>query len=137
MKKLLFVLLITILAGCNSQKKYTDYDYSFARSGGFAPVYENLLIKGTNAHYSFEGRGQKIKKDFTVSAEELAEIETALTQYRFRTIQEDYQKLYDHIIVEINVKKGKNAASKSNASQIMKKDEQRWNSHSPVSVEKK
>ena len=61
---LLFTLFILLLASCNSQKKYSDFDYSYSRSGGLSPIYENLWIKGKNAHYSFEGQGENVKKDF-------------------------------------------------------------------------
>ncbi len=128
MKKLILLFLITILASCanHTQKKYSDFDYSFARSGGYAPIYENLLIKGNKAHYSFEGNGKNIKKDFTLSNDDLKNIENTLTQNKFTTIQEDYKKLYDHISVEINVKKGSNAGSKNDASFIMEKNKDQW-----------
>lgn len=126
MKKVLFVFLIMILAGCNSQKKYSDFDYSFARSGGISPIYENLLIKGNKVHYSFEGNGKNIKKDFTLSEADLKNIENTLTENKFRKIQEDYKKLYDNISVEINVKKGNNTGSKTDASLIMPKSRAHW-----------
>lgn len=129
MKKAIFAFLIMILAGCassNNQKKYSDFDYSFARSGGLSPIYENLLIKGNKAHYSFEGHGKNIKKDFTITNEDLKNIETTLTQNKFTRIQEDYRKLYDNISVEINVKKGNNAGSKTDASLIMEKNKDQW-----------
>ena len=129
MKKAIFVFLIMILAGCASssnQKKYSDFDYSFARSGGLSPIYENLLIKGNKAHYSFEGHGKNIKKDFTITNDDLKNIENTLTQNKFTRIQEDYRKLYDNISVEINVKRGSNAGSKTDASLIMKKNKDQW-----------
>ena len=129
MKKLIFVFLIIILAGCASntnQKKYSDFDYSFARSGGISPIYENLLIKGNKAHYSFEGQGKNIKKDFTLTNDDLKNIENILTQNKFRRIQEDYRKLYDNVSVEITVKKGSNAGSKTDASLIMEKNKDDW-----------
>ena len=118
-----------ILAGCvssSNQKKYSDFDYSFARSGGLSPIYENLLIKGNKAHYSFEGHGKNIKKDFTITNEDLKNIENTLTQNKFTRIQEDYRKLYDNISVEINVKTGSNAGSKTDASLIMEKNKDQW-----------
>lgn len=129
MKKAIFVFLIMILAGCvssSNQKKYSDFDYSFARSGGLSPIYENLLIKGNKAHYSFEGHGKNIKKDFTITNEDLKNIENTLTQNKFTRIQEDYRKLYDNISVEINVKRGSNAGSKTDASLIMEKNKDQW-----------
>lgn len=129
MKKVIFVFLILILSACatsTNQKKYSDFDYSFARSGGLSPIYENLLIKGNKAHYSFEGQGKNIKKDFTLTNDDLKTIENVLTQNKFRRIQEDYKKLYDKVSVEITVKKGSNAGSKTDASLIMEKNKEDW-----------
>lgn len=114
------------LASCTSQNKYTDFDYSYSRSGGLSPIYENLLIKGNTAHYSFEGQGKNIKKDFNFSNEELKTIENVLHQNNFRMIQEDYKKLYDYISTSIVVKKGNQSGSKSDASYIMDADKARW-----------
>lgn len=126
MKNIFLFLVLITLAACNSQKKYSDFDYSFSRSGGYAPIYENFVIKGNKAHYSFEGQGKKTKKDFTVSNTDLKNIESALTTNKFRTIREDYKKVYDNISVTINVKKGDNSGSKSDASFIMENDKPRW-----------
>lgn len=129
MKKVIFVFLTLILSACatsTNQKKYSDFDYSFARSGGLSPIYENLLIKGNKAHYSFEGQGKNIKKDFTLTNDDLKNIENVLTQNKFRRIQEDYKKLYDKVSVEITVKKGSNAGSKTDASLIMEKNKEDW-----------
>lgn len=125
-------MFVLILAGCNTQKKYSNFDYSFARSGGFSPIYENLLIRGNNAHYSFEGNGKKLKKDFTVSEESLKKIEIAISQNNFRNIEEDYKKVYDRISTSIAVKKGPNSGRKTDASYIMKKDEQRFSNVAAV-----
>lgn len=127
MKKLFVLFILAVLASCNANKKYSDFDYSFARHGGYAPIYENLWIKGNTAHYSFEGDGKKMKKDFKVSSEELKNIEDALTKNSFRTIREDLKKVYDYRSTSINVKKGPNSGSKSDASFIMENDRPRWN----------
>ncbi len=124
--KIVGVLLLIILTACNSQKKYSDFDYSYSRSGGYAPVYENFLIKGKNAHYSFEGQGKNIKKDFKVTDADIKMIEKSLSDNNFRMIQEDYQKVYDNIATIIKVNVGPNAASKSDASFIMQKDMKKW-----------
>lgn len=125
-KTLLFTLILLILTACNSQKKYSDFDISYSRSGGYAPIYENLLIKGNSVHYSLEGQGKNIKKDFKITAAELAEINQTLTDNSFRTIREDHKKVYDYISTSINVKVGPNSGSKSDASFIMPQDQQRW-----------
>ncbi|MBE2272936.1 MAG: hypothetical protein IAE62_01565 [Flavobacteriales bacterium] len=127
MKKLFVLFILAVLASCNANKKYSDFDYSFARHGGYAPIYENLWIKGNTAHYSFEGEGKKMKKDFKVSGEDLKNIEDALTKNSFRTIREDLKKVYDYRSTSINVKKDPNSGSKSDASFIMENDRPRWN----------
>lgn len=132
MKKIIALFIFVILAACNTQKKYSDFDYSYSRSGGFAPTYENLLIKGNNAHYSFEGQGKKFKKDFKITSEERKKIENALSQNNFRMIREDYQKVYDNISTSINVKIGNQSGSKSDASMIMEGDKNRWNNITSV-----
>ncbi|OWR15021.1 hypothetical protein [Chryseobacterium sp. VAUSW3] len=126
MKRFIAFFVLLALASCTTQKKYTDFDYSYSRSGGLSPIYENLWIKGNNAHYSFEGQGKNIKKDFTLSKEELNNIQNVLEQNNFRMIQEDYKKLYDYISTSIVVKKGSQSASKSDASHIMEGDKRRW-----------
>ena len=126
MKRFIAFFVLLALASCTTQKKYTDFDYSYSRSGGLSPIYENLWIKGNNAHYSFEGQGKNIKKDFTLSKEELNNIQNVLEQNNFRMIQEDYKKLYDYISTSIVVKKGSQSASKSDASYIMEADKTRW-----------
>lgn len=126
MKRLIVLCVFLVLAACNSQKKYSDFDYSFARSGGFSPIYENLWIKGDNAHYSYEGHGKEFKKDFKLSAQELKLIEDALAQNDFRMIQEDYKKIYDNVSTAIYVKKGPESGRKSDASFIMESDKARW-----------
>lgn len=132
MKNLIILFILAILTGCSTQNKYSNFDYSFARSGGFAPMYENLLIKGNKVHYSYERQNTKIKKDFSISDAELKNIEEVLTENKFRFIQEDYKKLYDNISTIVTVKKGENSATKSNASQIMESDQQRWDNVTAV-----
>lgn len=129
MKRITAILFaLFILASCNSQKIYSDFDISYSRSGGFAPVYENLLIKGYDAHYSFEGQGKKYKQDFKISREDLDKIERTLSQNNFRKIQEDHQKIYDHISTSVHVKKGPNEGNKTDASEIMPNYRKNWTS---------
>ena len=132
MKKIIAIFVFVILAACNSQKKYSDFDYSYSRSGGLAPIYENLLIKGNSVHYSFEGQGKNIKKDFKITTEERKKIENVLSQNNFRMIREDYQKVYDNISTSINVKTGNQLGSKTDASLIMEGDQKRWNNVTAV-----
>lgn len=126
MRNLILVFLISILTSCATQDQFSDVDYSYARSGGFAPIYENLLIKGNKVQYSFEGQQKKVKKNFHISNAELANIQKTLSDNEFRKIQEDYQKLYDNISTSINVRQGDNSGSKSNASMIRPENQQQW-----------
>lgn len=127
MKRIIEILFaIIVLVSCNSQKVYSDFDVSYSKSGGFAPIYENLLIKGNNAHYSFEGQGKKYKQDFKISNNDLEKLDNTLSQNNFRKIEEDRQKIYDHIATTINVKKGPNEGSKTDASSIMSKHTANW-----------
>ena len=126
MKRFIAFFVLLALASCSPQKKYSDFDYSYSRSGGLSPIYENLQIKNKNAHYSFEGQGKNVKKDFKLSQDELNNIQNVLEQNNFRMIQEDYKKLYDYISTSIVVKKGSQSASKSDASYIMEGDKSRW-----------
>lgn len=126
MKKILAVLVFMILCSCNSQKIYENFDISYSRSGGFAPIYENVLIKDNKLHYSFEGQDKKIKKDFKISDAELANLQKTLTQNNFRFIETDHKKIYDNITTTINVKIGIEAAIKNDGSGIMPKDEKKW-----------
>jgi len=118
---------IIVLVSCNSQKVYSDFDISYSKSGGFAPIYENLLIKGNNAHYSFEGQGKKIKQDFKITNEDLKKLDNILSQNNFRKIQEDRKKLYDNVSTSINVKKGPNEGSRTDASLVMPNYKTNWN----------
>lgn len=127
MKRILgvFIIILTILS-CNSQKIYQDFDISYSKSGGYAPTYENLLIKGNDAHYSFEGQGKKIKKSFKVSNEDLKNLEETLSKNNFRRIQEDHKKMYDNVTTSINIKKGVNEGSKNDGSMIMPNYKTNW-----------
>lgn len=127
MKKILGVFLIILtMFSCNSQKVYQDFDISYSKSGGYAPTYENLLIKGNDAHYSFEGQGKKIKKSFKVSNEDLKNLEETLSKNNFRRIQEDHKKVYDNVTTSINIKKGVNEGSKNDGSMIMPNFKTNW-----------
>lgn len=128
MNKILGIIFaVIVLVSCNSQKVYSDFDISFSRSGGYAPVYENLLVKGNNAHYSFEGQGKKYKQDFKISNEDLKKLDHTLSQNNFRRIQEDRKKLYDNVTTSINIKKGPNEGSKTDASMMMPNFTTNWN----------
>lgn len=120
------IFTIIIMISCNSQKVYSDFDISYSKSGGYAPVYENLLIKGNNVHYSFEGQGKKYSQNFTLTDEDLKKLDNILSQNNFRRIQEDHKKIYDHMATSINIKKGANEGSKTDASSIMPNFKTNW-----------
>lgn len=127
MKRILGILFaIIVLISCNSQKIYSDFDVSYSKSGGFAPVYENLIIKDNTAHYSFEGHGKKYKQEFKISHEDLKKLDDVLSKNNFRKIEEDHQKIYDNIATSINVKKGPNEGSKTDASSVMPNFKTNW-----------
>ncbi|MBW8524075.1 hypothetical protein K0U91_02430 [Chryseobacterium chendengshani] len=127
MKKLIVVLLlIMITVSCSSQKAYSDFDISYSKSGGYAPIYENLLIKGSDVQYSFEGQEKKIKTTFQLSNEEILNLNQVLNENNFRHIAEDHKKIYDRVAIAINVKKGKNSANKTDASMIMPQSKKNW-----------
>lgn len=127
MKKLIAILfLIMITVSCNSQKVYSDFDISYSKSGGYAPIYENLLIKGNDAHYSFESQGKKNKTTFKLTNEEIQNLNQVLTQNNFRHIAEDHKKIYDRVAVSINIKNGENSANKTDASMIMPQSQKNW-----------
>ena len=126
MRKVFLLIVVLLLTACNSQKKYTDFDISYARSGGYAPIYENLTIRGNKLHYSLEGQKINIKKDKTISDEEIQQLLSVLNDNNFNSIREDNKKLYDHITTIINVKIGKNMGAKSDASLIVPADQERW-----------
>jgi len=127
MKRIIGILFaIMVSVSCNSQKVYSDFDISYSKSGGQTPVYENMLIKENKVHYSFEGKGKKYKQDFKLTNEDLKKLEHILSQNNFRRIQEDHRKIYDHVATSINIKKGPNEGSKSDASAIMKNYQTNW-----------
>ncbi|AZA53627.1 hypothetical protein [Chryseobacterium sp. G0201] len=127
MKRIIGILFaIIVLVSCNSQKVYSDFDISYSKNGGSSPIYENLLIKANNVHYSFEGQGKKIKKDFKISNEDLKKLDNILSQNNFRKIQEDRKKLYDNVTTSINVKKGPNEGNKTDASLVMPNYKTNW-----------
>ncbi|CAA7390394.1 MULTISPECIES: hypothetical protein [Chryseobacterium] len=127
MKRIISILfIIIVLVSCNSQKVYSDFDISYAKSGGPIPIYENLLIKGNNAHYSLEGQGKKVKQKFKISSENLKALNNTLSKNNFNGIIEDHKKLYDNITTSINIKKGPNEGSKSDASLIMPSFQSNW-----------
>ena len=126
MKNLFLIVFLFTLASCNSMKKYSDFDYSYSRSGGYDPIYENFQIKGNNGFYSFEGKGEKTTKNFKISDRELQILEQTISTNNFRMIEEDHKKIYDRISTSIYVKNGSNSGRKSDASLITTKDQERW-----------
>ncbi|CAD7800305.1 hypothetical protein CHRY9390_00611 [Chryseobacterium aquaeductus] len=121
---ILFAIMITV--SCNSQKIYSNFDISYSKSGGYAPIYENLLIKGNDAHYSFDGQGKKTKTNFKLTGEDIQNLNHILSQNKFRHIAEDHKKIYDRVSVSINVKSGENSANKTDAGMILPQYQKNW-----------
>ncbi|SIQ27424.1 hypothetical protein SAMN05880574_10945 [Chryseobacterium sp. RU37D] len=127
MKRIIGILFaIIVLVSCNSQKVYSNFEISYSKNGGHVPIYENLLIKGNNVHYSFESQRKKYKQSFKISDEDLKNLNNTLFQNNFRKIQEDHKKIYDNVSVSINIKKGVNEGSKTDASSIMENYKSNW-----------
>lgn len=127
MKKIFSVFLIlTFLISCNSQKAFSEFDFSYSKSGGKLSVYENLLIKDNKVYYSLESNGKKTRKKFKITDAELQNIDKVLGENQFRKIIEDRKKIYDRPSVIITVKKGENSGSKTDASLIMAVDQTKW-----------
>ena len=122
----LSLLVILFTLSCNSQKVYSDFDISYSKSGGKISTYENLLIKGNNAYYSFESQDNKSKQNFKISPEEVQNLNLVLSENHFKHIQEDRKKLYDKVAIAISVKTGDNTGSKTDASLIMPKYKTNW-----------
>ncbi|KQS91368.1 hypothetical protein [Chryseobacterium sp. Leaf394] len=121
-----FFLIITFLISCNTQKAFSEFDYSYSKTGGYAPMYENLLIKGNKVYYSLDSNEKKAKKRFKLSDADLQNVEKVLADNQFRKIMEDRKKIYDRASVTVTIKKGDNAGSKSDASLIMAVDQKKW-----------
>lgn len=127
MKKIFSVFLIlTFLISCNTQKAFSEFDFSYSKSGGKLSVYENLLIKDNKVYYSLESNGKKNRKKFKITDAELQNINKVLSENQFRRIIEDRKKIYDRPSVIITVKKGDNSGSKTDASLIMAVDQKKW-----------
>lgn len=124
MKKLFAFLLIFILASCQSHKVFEDYELSYSRSGGYAPAYENLLIKGNTANYFFEGRGKKYSQKVKISDAEKQQLYNAIEQNKLASVREDHKKLYDFVSTTVKVKK--TGTLKSDGSGIIPAYQQEW-----------
>lgn len=125
MKNIALILLILILNACQSQKVFENYELSYSKSGGYAPVYENLLIKNNTATYFFEGHGKKYSEKISLSDTEMKLLYEAIEQNNLRQIREDHKKMYDYITTTIKIKKDN--IIKNDGSGIFPQDQQRWN----------
>ena len=127
MKRLLLLLIAVLgLTSCNSQKIFEEYDISYSRSGGLAPIYENMLIKGQTVHYFYEGHGKKYNKKSTLSQKEKTALYQAIESNKLSTIREDYKKVYDHITTTVKVRTPREDIYKNDGSFIMPQDQKRW-----------
>lgn len=127
MKKLIALFLITILASCNSHKVFENYELSYSRSGGYAPIYENMLIKGNTVNYFFEGQGKKYSKKGTITNAEKQKLYDAVKKNDLKTILEDIKKVYDNITTTVKIKSPEGNYFKNDGSFIIPEHQQRWN----------
>lgn len=126
MKKLIALFLITILAACNSHKVFDNYELSYSKSGGFAPIYENMLIKGNTVNYFFEGQGKKYSKKSTITNAEKQKLYDVIKANDLKTIREDVKKVYDNITTTVKVKSATENTFKNDGSFIVPEHQQRW-----------
>lgn len=127
MKKLLALFVLLLLASCNSQKIFDTYELSYSRSGGYAPIYENFLIKGNTGHYFFESQGTKFSKKVAVSNAEKQKLYDAINANDLKTIREDIKKVYDNITTTVKVRNSAENTFKNDGSFIIPEHQQRWN----------
>lgn len=127
MKKLIALFLITLLVSCNSHKVFENYELSYSRSGGFAPIYENVLIKGNTVNYFYEAQGKKYSKKATITNAEKQKLYDALKSNDLKTIREDIKKVYDNITTTVKVKSPEGNYFKNDGSFIVPEHQQRWN----------
>lgn len=126
MKNWIVFLLILVLASCNSQKKYSDFEISYSRSGGMNPIYENMLIKGNKINYSFEGQGEKYTKKAKISTAEKQKLYNVAKINDLKNIQDDVLKLYDNITTTIKIKGNSFDVFKNDGSGIRPGYETKW-----------
>ncbi len=127
MKNWIAFLLILALSSCNSQKKYSDFEISYSRSGGLSPVYENMLIKGNRINYSFEGKGEKFVKKEKISDAEKQKLYNTAKANDLKNIQEDVLKMYDNITTTIKMKGTSSDIFKNDGSGITPAYQTKWN----------
>lgn len=124
MRNLVLLLALLLFGGCASKPDFENYEYSYSRSGGLAPTYENLFITGQNGQYFFEGQNQKYSRTLKLTKVEQNAIAAAVRNNQFHTVREDHQKLYDFVSTTIKVKSS--SIRKTDGSGIMPPDQKRW-----------
>ena len=92
-------------------------------------VYEDLVIVGTKANYSYKEEREKKKqtKDFTLSKKEVKNLEQSIKENSFATIRQEISDTGgpDGSFYSISVKKGKDEVEKV-SQKIIKEDVDRW-----------
>lgn len=124
MKRFTVLLTLIILTGCASKPDFENYEYSYSKSGGLAPTYENLFLAGREGQYFYEGQNRKYSKSLKLTRAEQNTLATAIASNRLQTVREDYKKFYDFVATTIKVKNPN--IRKTNGSGIMPQDQQRW-----------
>lgn len=126
MKKLIVLFFAMLLVSCNSHKVFTNYDLSYSRSGGYAPIYENLLINGSTANYFYEAQGKKYSKRVNITNAEKQKLYDAINKNDMKSIREDIKKVYDNITTTVKMKRNGDEIFKDDGSFIVPEHQQRW-----------
>lgn len=126
MKKIVFFVVLFIMASCTRSSIFEQYELSYSRSGGFAPIYENLLIRNNTAYYFFEGSGKKFNKKAQISQEEKSKLYDAINDNELAQIREDYKKVFDNITTTVKVKNASQKIFKDDGSFIVPEHQSRW-----------
>ncbi len=127
MKKFILILLIGTLYSCTNQSVFEQYELSYSRSGGYAPIYENLLIEGNTANFYSEAPGKKYNTKAVISNQEKAAIFKSIQTNDLKSIREDYKKVYDNITTTVKVKTPNDKIFKDDGSFITPEHQERWN----------
>lgn len=127
MKKLLFFTLLILLVGCQNKRSiFEQYEISYSRSGGYAPIYENLLIKENTAYFFYEGRGSKYEQKVKISPSEKNQLLSALEKNNISGIRADNKKVYDNITTTVKLKRADTSIFKDDGSFIIPEHQARW-----------
>ena len=129
MKNLVTFLAIIFSIYCHAQKTKSKVTYTYSFTVPMLGVYEDLVIVGTKANYSYKEEREKKKqtKDFTLSKKEVKNLEQSIKENSFATIRQEISDTGgpDGSFYSISVKKGKDEVEKV-SQKIIKEEVVRW-----------